>query len=95
MYNICGHDFLSFVGQWKASDRDGPFDTNQNIYNELDELQKLATEEEHKFAQSKRKADLIASFGPFSDSFFADAFRLKRYRWRNLPTDLEDEIQKV
>jgi len=28
-------------------------------------------------------------------SFFVDSFRLKRYRWNNLPPDLEDEIQKV
>lgn len=30
-----------------------------------------------------------------SDSFFIDSFRLKGYRWRNLPPDLEGEIQDV
>ena len=95
MYNIRGHDFLSYVGQWKSSTGDGPLDANANLYNEIDEIQILATEEELKFAQIKRKANLIASFGPSSDSFFVDAFRQKRYRWRNLPVDLDDEIQKI
>jgi hypothetical protein len=95
IYNIRGHDFLSFIGQWKGPTGDGPLDTNANLYNEINEIHILATAEELQFAHSKRKANLIASFGPSSDSFFVDAFRQKRYRWSNLPINLEDEIQKI
>lgn len=40
-----------------------------------------------------RAEDLLLSLGPSSGAFFADAFRLKRYRWHHLPSDLEGEIQ--
>jgi hypothetical protein len=91
---------LFFVGQWQGLGRDdsGPLETNLTIYNEIDELEKLAAEERSKNkleGKRKQEANFIASFGPSPNSFFADSFRLERYRWRNLPYDLEDEIQEV
>jgi hypothetical protein len=100
IYNIRGHDFLSFIGQWQGVGKDdsGPLDTNLTICNEIDELEELATEERIKNkldGNCKQEANFIASFGPSSNSFFADSIHLKQYRWRNLPSDLESEIQKV
>jgi hypothetical protein len=37
---------------------------------------------------------MITSFGPHPGSFFADAFHLSRYRWSNLPAELENRIQE-
>lgn len=37
---------------------------------------------------------LLLSLGPAPGSFFADLSSLKRYRWANLPPDLEDVIQE-
>jgi hypothetical protein len=80
------------MGQWtNLKNQAGPLSSNQVIYGEIGELSKLAQQDAVKFNQ---RADLIASFGPRSGSFFVDAFRLNRYRWSNLPPDLEDEIQK-
>jgi hypothetical protein len=92
IYNIRGHDFPSYMGQWtNLKNQAGPLSSNQVIYGEILELSKLAKRDESKFNQ---RADIITSFGPHSGSFFADAFRLNRYRWSNLPAELEDEIQK-
>jgi hypothetical protein len=41
-----------------------------------------------------KETDLILSFGPAPGSFFANAYRLKRYRWANLPVGLEDAVQR-
>jgi hypothetical protein len=38
--------------------------------------------------------ELSITFGPFPGSFFADDGRT-RYRWVNLPSDLEDAIQRL
>ncbi len=86
-----GHDFLAYLGQCASTKGSGVLDTSDEMYHEIKELQKLAQEEK---ALSGKKANLITSFGPSSSSFFADAFRIKRYRWANLPADLENEIQK-
>ncbi len=83
------------MGQWKSPAGDGPLDASTTLYEEIKELSTLATEEEKLLARTGRKANLIASFGPSPGSFFVDAFRQKRYRWQNLPADLEDEIQKI
>jgi hypothetical protein len=37
---------------------------------------------------------LLLSLGPAPGSFFAESRHLKRYRWANLPSDLEDAIQE-
>jgi hypothetical protein len=68
-----------------------PLSANGVIYGEIAELSKLAQQDAQKF---NHRADIITSFGPHSGSFFADAFRLNRYRWSNLPADLEDRIQE-
>lgn len=91
IYNIRGHDFLSFMGQWTSMKNiSGCLHSNSVIYGEISELQQLAREDG---VNLNRKADLITSFGPYPGSFLADAFRLKRYRWANLPADLERAIQ--
>jgi hypothetical protein len=83
------------MGQWtNLENRTGPLSSNPAIYGEIGELNKFAQqdaqEDESKFNQ---RANIIANFGPRSGSFFADSSRLKRYRWSNLPAELEDEIQ--
>jgi len=62
------------------------------MYGEIAQLGILADEDQRK---SGRKANLIASFGPAPGAFFADAFRLGRYRRVNLPVDLENRIQVI
>lgn len=80
------------MGQWtNLKNQAGPLSSNCVIYGEIAELSRLAQQDAVKLNHS---ADLIASFGPRPGSFFADAFRLNRYRWSKLPADLEDEIQK-
>ena len=64
---------------------------SDNCVKEVDALQALAEENRQ---NGHRGADMILTFGPDSGSFFADAFSLKRYRWANLPAELENAIQK-
>jgi len=85
-----GHDFLSHLGQWRTRSGSGLLNETANIYKEIFELHKFAQTVGAKF---NKMANLITSFGPSPGSFFADSFDLKRYRWANLPADLEDEIQ--
>lgn len=94
IYDVRGHDFLSFVGQWTSPENDdsGPLPTNETLYNEIAELKDLADKDESK-AEKRRKANVIAGFGPDPGAFFANAFRLKEYHWENLPGDLMREIR--
>ncbi|RDL32092.1 uncharacterized protein BP5553_09494 [Venustampulla echinocandica] len=93
-FNIRGHDFLSHVGQWRALDREGTVKACGNSYAEIENLQALAIEN-NAAAKKNFTASLNVSFGPRPGSFFADACELKRYRWRNLPAGLENEIQRL
>jgi hypothetical protein len=43
---------------------------------------------------TKTNEPLLLSLGPTPGSFFAESRSLKRYRWANLPSDLEDRIQE-
>lgn len=80
------------MGQWtNLENRTGPLSSKPAIYGEIEELNKLAQQDESK---SNQRANITANFGPRSGSFFADSSRLNRYRWSNLPAELEDEIQK-
>ena len=80
------------MGQWtNQKNQAGPLSLGAVIYGEIAELSRLAQQHAAKFNHT---ADIITSFGPHLGLFFADAFRLNRYRWSNLPTDLRDEIQK-
>lgn len=91
IYNIRGHDYLSFMAQSTTTKNEaGPLTTNAVIYGEIDALRILAQQDAAKFNQ---QADIITSFGPKAGSFFADPYRLAYYRWSNLPSDLEGAIQ--
>lgn len=79
------------MGQWTSKNRDGPVAASAVSIGEISALQALALENKE---NRHRETDLILSFGPASGSFFADAFRLKRYRWQNLPVGLEDAVQR-
>jgi hypothetical protein len=60
--------------------------------NEVEGLQALGNQNRaHK--PPYRAEDLLFGLGPGPGAFFADAFRLKRYRWHNLPNELDAEIQ--
>jgi hypothetical protein len=61
------------------------------IIGEMKELQKIAAADG---TAHNSIPDLTVSFGPSSGSFFADAPRLKRYRWANCPTELDDALQE-
>jgi hypothetical protein len=94
IYNVRGHDFLSYMGQWKSQTESGTLMSNRKIYGEIAELQKFAD-----LDQNAHEADpnLITSFGPAAGSFFADAWKpkLKCYRWENLPADLNRKLQEL
>jgi hypothetical protein len=82
---------LSHTGQWTSKTKGGHIAASAASIGEINALQALAEENKQ---NGHRETDLILSFGPASGSFFADAFRLKRYRWANLPVDLEDAVQR-
>lgn len=66
-------------------------DTSLTSLSEFPQLDSLMKEnKENRF----NSLNMIMSFGPKPGSFFADAYSLKRYKWLNLPTGLEDQIQK-
>lgn len=89
MYNIRGHDFLSYTVQAINKADKKVFSAMNNVsYAEIKELQKLAAA--HGVAH---KRDLAVSFGPAPGAFFASAPRLRRYRWANLPPELDDILQ--
>jgi hypothetical protein len=79
------------MGHWISETTVGPVLATPNSFGEIEALKMFAQENE---LNGFKEVDLIISFGGESGSFFADAFRLKRYRWNKLPIDLEDEIQK-
>lgn len=82
------------MGQWRALDREGTVKACENSYAEIENLQAFATEN-NAAVKKDFTASLNVSFGPRAGSFFADACELKRYRWRNLPAGLENEIQRL
>lgn len=89
--NIRGHDFLSHTGRWTDGNGGGLVDATFNSLGEIHALTLLAKENRD---NGYREADLKISLGPLPGSFFADAYRLNRYRWANLPGELENELQK-
>ncbi|KAF4628830.1 hypothetical protein G7Y89_g9323 [Cudoniella acicularis] len=99
-YDVRGHDFLSYGGQYTSKNSKislgslTPLVSQSNTFEEVRKLQLFALAEEQK---TDKKANLRVSYGPASGSFFADSFvptGLKRYRWANLPADLENAIQE-
>lgn len=91
MYGIRGHDFLSYAIQaTNMQNLKVLLRPSQVIVGEMEGLQKLAAADG---AAYNRNPELTVSFGPSSGSFFADAPRLKRYRWANLPSELDDALQ--
>jgi len=59
------------------------------MISEIKELQKFVEASEWSGGQ-----EVVLSFGPAPGSFFADDCGT-RYRWANLPFDLEDTLQKI
>ncbi|KAF2117455.1 hypothetical protein BDV96DRAFT_26307 [Lophiotrema nucula] len=92
VYNIRGHDCFSFFGNWTRGVTNNHTPASAQFIKEIEGLETLGDlNKAHK--PPYRAEDLLLSLGPGSGAFFADAYRLKRYRWHNLPTDLEGEIQ--
>lgn len=93
VYNIRGHDCYAFVGEWTKESSKGHTPTSPKMLCEIEALQCLAQNNRTNIPPY-HETDMLLSLGPAPGSFFADAYRLKRYRWANLPASLEDEIQK-
>lgn len=93
VYNVRGHDCFAFLGEWTKETTKGHTQASALMLAEIDALAALA-KDNLAHDPPYREADLLLSLGPAPGSFFADAFRLRRYRWSNLPVDLEDNIQK-
>lgn len=93
-FNIRGHDFLSYCGQWKGKSRNdvGHVETAYVPISESSLLESLRRENEKKGFLG---ANMIPSFGPRPGNMFVDAYSLKRYKWANLPEELDDEIQRI
>ncbi|KAF2648285.1 hypothetical protein K491DRAFT_784188 [Lophiostoma macrostomum CBS 122681] len=92
VYNIRGHDCFAFLGNWTRGAANNHTPASAQFINEVEGLRVLG--DQNKAHKPPYKAeDLLLSLGPGPGAFFADAFRLKRYRWHNLPADLEGEIQ--
>lgn len=103
-----GHDFLAYAGQHMSKNLvSGSLTTLPRlhsppsapqvkpIYNEIRQLRLFGVADQK---SSKSKVNLKTSYGPTAGSFFADSFTpkgLKRYRWSNLPSDLENELQDL
>lgn len=90
IYNVRGHDCFAFLGQWKRETK-GHTPASPHMLAEISALKTLAKDNK---ANGYHEDELILGLGPGPGSFFADAYELERYRWSNLPIDLEDEIQK-
>jgi len=63
------------------------------MISEIDELKRFVEASESDRSRLGGQ-EMLLSFGPAPGSFFADDCRT-RYRWTNLPTTLEDTIQKI
>ncbi|KAH8655990.1 hypothetical protein BGZ60DRAFT_417594 [Tricladium varicosporioides] len=108
VYNVRGHDFLAYAGQHMSKNlASGSLTTLPRlhsppsapqvtvIYDEIRQLRIFAAADQR---SSELKVNLKTSYGPTAGSFFADSFTprgLKRYRWSNLPSDLENELQDL
>lgn len=94
MTNIRGHDFLSHGGKWTDSEKDyaGHNPTAMTSVLESSLLESLMNENRE---NGKDELNMIASYGPQAGSIFVNAFALKQYRWRNLPVELENHIQRA
>ncbi|KAF2732049.1 hypothetical protein EJ04DRAFT_554339 [Polyplosphaeria fusca] len=93
IYNVRGHDCFAFLGEWTKETTRGQTSSEAELLAEMAGLQKLANDNMTN-QPPYRKEDMLISLGAAPGSFFADAYRLRRYKWCNLPLDLEDEIQK-
>jgi hypothetical protein len=60
------------------------------MIDEIEALRVLADENKRK---GYNRADMKLRLGPHPGSFFADAFHLGCYKWKELPADLDDAIQ--
>jgi len=93
-YNIRGHDFLSYSGQYvsKNSDDVGHVETAYVPISESALLESLRREnEQHGYLGP----NMITCLGPRPGSAFIKAYSLKRYEWENLPPDLNRELLKI
>ena len=87
-FDMCGHDFLSYTGFTNGrSSHVKQLDSNETIIDETSALER--------FLRETKASEFRLSLGPAGGAFFADAYRQKRYRWANLPVDLEETVQDV
>ncbi|KAF2671462.1 hypothetical protein BT63DRAFT_423665 [Microthyrium microscopicum] len=91
-FNVRGHDFLAHFGQWRGHTNSGYLDATSSMIEEIAELQSFVNASKSKANPGGEPAFL--SFGPDPGSFFADNGET-RYRWSNLPHDLDDAIQDI
>jgi hypothetical protein len=87
--NIHSYDFLSHTGRRTDRNDSGLVDATFDSLGEIHELTLLAKENRKK---GYSEADLKISLGPLPGSFFAEAYKLDRYQWANLPSELENEL---
>ena len=87
--NIRGNDVFAFIGHVNRGKTNVYIERSENMIVEIEALRALVES-----TRSRTNEPLLLSLGPAPGSFFAEMSSLKRYRWTNLPSDLEDEIQQ-
>jgi hypothetical protein len=108
IYDIRGHDFLSFGAKFK-SDKGierclgvSVTPISESLF--LESLRNETAKRASSKKESSRKAaedttnpglDMTITFGSKPGSFFVDAFSIPRYGWANLPPDLDNLIQRI
>jgi hypothetical protein len=93
IFNVRGHDFLAHDGHWRSRNQTGNLDARKQMIGEIDELHQFVCAVEANESKAGGE-ELLVTFGPAPGSFFADD-RRSRYRWANLPTHLEDTLQRL
>lgn len=94
-YNFRGHDFLSYSGQFRGKrgiDDVGHVNTAFVPISESSLLESLRRKNEQKGTLG---LNMVICLGPRPGSVFVDAYKLKRYKWENLPPSLNLELQDI
>jgi hypothetical protein len=96
-YNIRGHDFLSYSGQYRGRggrDDVGHVETAFIPISESSLLESLRLEN----VNSPNKflgPNMITTLGPTPGSVFVNAYSLRRFEWENLPSSLNRELHRI
>ncbi|KAH7087346.1 hypothetical protein FB567DRAFT_628322 [Paraphoma chrysanthemicola] len=87
---IRGNDCFAFLGQQRNGTKKTCTDNCEKMLVEIEALRAFAKQAQN---DSSELEPLLLSLGPNPGSFFAHIGSLKRYRYTNLPTELENIIQ--